>query len=267
MTSLISVTDKSYRTQSISHQYCWYPYREQSTTSANDKKIIYYLYSLYESSLHLLSCWGQRCYRYPWPFPLSHPTFNPSETLKHCGLWLTNISSIWTFLTTSIHCPLVIAHLDYHNSFLNIFSLLTFVCLEPILTGATRETKGKTDIQQDCTTSNGVYSSWDQVLTVAYKAHHNLVPGTSENSPPLHFLCSFCPRTVAFKYATSMPMSLCMGCVLCMKILTPGICMAGPLAFFILWLRYHLLVYLIFLFKCTTPSYTLYSLSLFCFPS
>lgn len=146
----------------------------------------------------------------------------------------TNISSIWTFPTTSIHCPLVVAHLDYHNSFLNVLSLLTFVCLEP-----------SSDKQPERQKEKQIYNRTAQLPTAFTLVEMKFWQWPTKpitiwflgllRTHLLYIFSSLCSRTVAFKYTTSMPMSFCIGCILCMKILTPGLCMAGSFTAFTLW--------------------------------
>lgn len=179
MTSLISVTDKPYKNQSISHQYCWLPYREKSTVSAQ-KELKHYPYSLYRRSFHLLSCSGQKLCRYPWLFPLPHTTSSLSGillALPHKHTQHLNISHHLHSLSLGNFSPRLL------QWFPKCSPTSIFVFLEPILKWTTRETKVKADILTGLyKTSNGFYSNWDKVLAVAYKAHHGLVPGTSVTS-------------------------------------------------------------------------------------
>lgn len=94
----------------------------------------------------------------------------------------------------------------------------TFVSLESILKRAIRELKGKAYIWQDCTKPPAALISIRtkaKVLTMAYKALHNLVPVTS---PTL--LCLLWSRTSNMPNMNT-PTSLCIGSSLCMEYPSP----------------------------------------------
>lgn len=90
---------------------------------------------------------------------------------------------------------------------------------------------------------------------MVYKAHCNLVPGTSVTSP---FFKIFSVHSVIEHQPSNMPSLCTQSFVLAFPLHGRSFTqipawLGGSLASFISWLRCHIFVYLISFFKCTTP--------------